>query len=112
MELAEMVLLISLGMLLPSAIFAVMYLKMRRPAEAEGDKKWIYACGEHWELERMAVSPQSLFWAVWRKVFVKLYTALIEKVHSGVPSDWLIYMIIILALAVLALSIAVTGGGG
>ncbi len=110
MTLTEAVLLASLAMLIPAAAFTILYLKYRRVAVVEGDKHWIYACGEKWELEKMAIAPQSLFWAVWRKVFSKLYVGLMEKFHTGVLSDWLMYMIIILALAVLALALAATGG--
>ncbi|MCX8204707.1 MAG: hypothetical protein N3H31_03560 [Candidatus Nezhaarchaeota archaeon] len=86
---------------------AYLYARSRAPRRPVGDKLSIYACGESYPERKASVADVNLFTAVWRTVFRGLYTRLREGVHTGILSDWMAWMLVLLVLVLVSL---VVGG--
>ena len=67
------------------------------------EKRRPFACGELLQPSETGVPDASMYWAIWRKLFRSLYNTLRDKIHTGVLSDWLFWMIIFMAVLVIAL---------
>jgi len=67
------------------------------------EKRRPFACGELLRPSETGVPDASMYWAIWRKLFRSLYNTLRDKIHTGVLSDWLFWMIIFMAVLVIAL---------
>ena len=83
------------------------YARSKAPRSPVGDKLKVYACGEQYPLHKASVADVNLFVAIWRDVFKPYYRRVREGAHTGVLSDWLMWMVLFLALvAALALGCA------
>ncbi|MEM4700182.1 MAG: hypothetical protein QXT74_04435 [Candidatus Nezhaarchaeales archaeon] len=90
------------------ALYSVyLYARAKSPRRPVGDKLSIYACGESYSERRASVADVNLFAAVWRDVFRSMYAKLREGVHTGVLSDWMAWMLLLLVVALASL---VAGG--
>jgi|GEM_PF-694304 len=72
------------------------------------EKRRPFACGELLRPSETGVPDASMYWAVWRKLFLSFYNTLRDKLHTGILSDWLFWMFIfmvVLAIAFVAVMI-------
>jgi len=65
------------------------------------EKRKPFACGELLRPSEAGVPDASMYWAIWRKLFRSLYNTLRDKMHTGVLSDWLFWMIIFMVVLVI-----------
>jgi len=93
-------------LLVASALYLLyLYAKTRAPRRPVGDKLSIYACGESYPQRRASVSDVNLFTAVWRNLFANLYRRMREGLHTGVLSDWMAWMLLLLAVVLVVLMV-------
>ena len=86
---------------------AYLYARSRTPRNPIGDKLSVYACGEPYSQRKASVADANLFTAVWRDLFRRLYGKLREGFHTGVLSDWMMWMLVFLTVVLVVL---VAGG--
>jgi len=110
MQLLIEVLKASASMFTVAIILYLLYLyaRSKAPRKPIGDKLSIYACGESYPERKASVADVNLFVAVWKNLFRSLYGRLREGFHTGILSDWLVWMYVFLALM---LFILVSAGG-
>lgn len=113
MELLIASLTISAAMLLAALATILMYLRSRRSGGSSVGQE-PYLCGEGFDDFRsnFSVGSINLFWGSTSATLKKFYYVLVERVHTGILNDWLVFIGLWFALAVVALFITtvVTGG--
>ncbi|RLF07697.1 MAG: hypothetical protein DRJ60_02100 [Thermoprotei archaeon] len=67
------------------------------------EKRKPFACGESIPPSKTSLPDMSMYAIVWRRVFQSLYTTLRDKLHTGILSDWLVWMFIFMVVIVIVL---------
>ena len=75
-----------------------LYARSKAPKNPAGEKLKVYACGESYPLQKASIADANLFVAIWKDVFKPYYRRMREKGHTGVLSDWLMWMILFLTM--------------
>jgi len=79
-------------------------LRATRPiTRASSEKRKPFACGESIPPVKTGVPDMGMYMIVWRRVFQPLYKVIRDKVHTGILSDWLVWMFIFMVIVVVVL---------
>lgn len=76
-------------------------------AQRSSERRKPFACGESIPPPKTGLPDAGMFTAVWKLVFKSLYTSLRDKMHTGVLNDWLMWMLIFMAVIVVTSMVVV-----
>lgn len=79
----------------------------RSLARGSIEKRRPFVCGELIPQPRTGLPDSGMYTAVWRLVFKSLYASLRNRVHTGILSDWLTWMIVFMVIMVVTLMVVV-----
>lgn len=81
-------------------VYALSVKLTRSLTHGSSEKRKPFTCGESVPQSKTGLPDTSMYTAVWRLVFRSLYTTLRNKVHTGVLSDWLTWMLIFMVIMI------------
>ena len=85
------------------ALYGLSTRATRTLARESTEKRRPFACGEAIPPVKTGVPDMGMYMIVWRKVFQSLYRGLRDKIHTGILSDWLVWMFIFMVVIVIVL---------
>jgi len=103
MRVIEAAFTIALVILIVLLLYALSLKATRGLSRSVGDKRKPFACGEVLPESKTGLPDPHVYTAVWRDVFKSLYRGLRDKLHTGVLSDWLVWMFIFMVIVVVVL---------
>lgn len=96
----EASLAIAITVLILLATYGLSIRLTRSIVRGSREKRKPFACGESMPLTKTSLPDSGMYTAVWKLVFKSLYRSLRDKVHTGVLSDWLMWMFIFMVIMV------------
>jgi len=96
----EVSLAIAVTVLILLAAYAFSIKFTRSMTQKSNEKRKPFACGESISSLKTGLPDAGLYTAVWRLVFKSLYNTLRDRLHTGILSDWLMWMLIFMVVIV------------
>lgn len=106
MELTYLVVQVSICLLILTGLLYGLYeyVARRRIARRTPPKTSIYACGEEYRSDQASLHDRNLGTPLWRIFMRQLYHYVRDLLHTGVLSDWFLWMYVLLTTLLLILT--------
>ncbi|MDI9619510.1 MAG: hypothetical protein QFX33_01605 [Candidatus Nezhaarchaeota archaeon] len=94
-----------------SLVLLLLYGLSRRATSSfsgrSAERRKPFMCGESVHPSKTGVPDAGVYTTIWKNVFKSIYEALVIKVHTGILSEWLFWMILFMVIMTVVLVMVV-----